>query len=55
MSGIKNSFKLHAKNIIRAVLLLAAILLLAAGISDNGFTDVRNKAARICYECIGIG
>lgn len=36
-------------------LLIAALLLLLAGINQNGFAQVRNKAIRICYECIGIG
>ena len=35
--------------------LIAAVLLLLAGINQNGFAQVRNKAIRICYECIGIG
>lgn len=39
----------------RAVLILAAAALILAGLSQNGFKDVKNKAARICYECIGIG
>ncbi|MBQ4058604.1 MAG: thioredoxin [Lachnospiraceae bacterium] len=43
------------KNIIQKGLLVAAILLLFMGIHENGFKDMRNKAIRICYECIGIG
>lgn len=39
----------------RVILLIAACALIAAGASQNGFKDVKNKAARICYECIGIG
>lgn len=39
----------------RAVLLLAAVALILAGVSQKGFKDVKNKAAHICYECIGIG
>lgn len=39
----------------RAILLIAACALIAAGAFQNGFKDVKNKAARICYECIGIG
>lgn len=43
------------RNIIQKGLLLIAILLLFVGIHENGFKDIRNKAIRICYECIGIG
>lgn len=39
----------------RVILLIAAYALIAAGASQNGFKDVKNKAVRICYECIGIG
>ncbi len=39
----------------RVLILIAACALIAAGASQNGFKDVKNKAARICYECIGIG
>lgn len=40
---------------IRGVILIAGIILLVLGIFQNGQTDIRNKAIRICYECIGIG
>ena len=30
-------------------------VLLILGIFQNGPADIRNKAVRICYECIGIG
>ena len=43
------------KDIFQKVLLVAAILLLLIGIHENGFQDIKNKAIRICYECIGIG
>ncbi len=36
-------------------LLIAGIILILIGIRQNGFQDIRNKAIRICYECIGIG
>lgn len=42
-------------NRIRKCLLFAAVLLLILGVSQNGPADVKNKAVRICYECIGIG
>lgn len=43
------------RNIIRKGLLILAVLLLSMGILEGGFSDIRNKAIRICYECIGIG
>lgn len=39
----------------RKGLLIAALVLILIGLSQNGFQDIRNKAIRICYECIGIG
>ena len=42
-------------NFERVILILAAVALIFTGISQKGFKDVKNKAARICYECIGIG
>ncbi|MCI8859307.1 MAG: hypothetical protein HFI71_07255 [Lachnospiraceae bacterium] len=39
----------------RKGILIAAIVLILAGLCENGFRDIRNKAIRICYECIGIG
>ena len=50
----RQSAMLSAKYI-RGVILIAGIILLILGISQNGQTDIRNKAIRICYECIGIG
>jgi len=43
------------RNTIQKGLLIAAVLLILVGIHENGFRDIRNKAIRICYECIGIG
>ena len=40
---------------IRIVAVILAIGLIVAGSFDGGYTDVKNKAIRICYECIGIG
>ncbi len=40
---------------IRTVILVSAVVLLILGIVQNGHLDVKNKAVRICYECIGIG
>ena len=39
----------------RKGLLITAIVLILIGMSKGGFRDVKNKAIRICYECIGIG
>ena len=58
---IKNKEKFAKKvsamktKIARGSLLVAAVVLLILGIVQNGHVDVRNKAIRICYECIGIG
>lgn len=41
--------------IIRKGILITAIVLILIGLNRNGFNDIRNKAIRICYECIGIG
>lgn len=43
------------KDIFQKGLLVAALLLLLIGMHENGFQDIKNKAIRICYECIGIG
>ena len=43
------------RNIIRKGILVAAIILVLVGLNQNGFRDIKNKAVRICYECIGIG
>ena len=43
------------KKIMAGVLIAAAIALIVTGVLDGGARDVLNKAARICYECIGIG
>ena len=41
--------------LLQLILLLAATGFLVAGVLTGGFSDVRNKASLICYECIGIG
>ena len=45
--------KRHKIQYFKKGILIAAIVL--AGLCENGFRDIRNKAIRICYECIGIG
>ncbi|MCM1181594.1 MAG: hypothetical protein NC347_15170 [Clostridium sp.] len=39
----------------RKGIFIAAIILIFIGLKQNGFHDMKNKAIRICYECIGIG
>ena len=39
----------------RALLLIAAALMIAAGIANGGLRDVLYKAKNICTECIGLG
>lgn len=45
----------YMKKIIRRGLLITAIVFIFIGLNQNGFNDMKNKAIRICYECIGIG
>ena len=44
-----------ARNITRAALYAAAVILLAAGMLNGGMRDVLVKAINICTECIGLG
>lgn len=46
---------LFSTRIARGILLITAVALLVFGLLQGGHRDVRNKAVRICYECIGIG
>lgn len=41
--------------VFRAVILVAAVLLIVLGILNGGIDDVLGKAALICTECIGLG
>ena len=43
------------KSFVKKGVLVAAVMLILLGISQNDFRDVKNKAIRICYEGIGIG
>ena len=40
---------------VRRVLILAAALLITAGVINGSARDVFYKAVRICTECIGLG
>ena len=46
---------LGRKLIIRIILLATGATLILAGLSNGGFKDVKTKATKICYECMGIG
>jgi hypothetical protein len=46
---------MNRKTVIRAVLCIAAVLLIVFGILNGGARDVLAKAVKICSECIGIG
>ena len=41
--------------ITRIVLLALTVFLLWYGLSNGGWDDLKSKAIRVCYECIGIG
>lgn len=40
---------------LRTALLIAAVVLIAAGVFNGSARDVFGKAVRICTECIGLG
>lgn len=54
-TGGEDLGKPAAKTVLRIVLVVLIIAFLALGLSSNGFQDVKNKAIRICLECMGIG
>ena len=43
------------KLIIRAIVVIAAVLMIAVGINAGGYRDVLGRAVIICLECVGIG
>lgn len=45
----------RGKNILRSVIVCAAVLLILLGITNGGLWDVLVKAINICTECIGLG
>lgn len=60
-SGLKPVMGGRVKNrasggkIVQMVLLIAAIVLIAAGIFNGSAGDVFGKAVKICTECVGLG
>ena len=46
---------MKARNIARAALYAAAVVMLVAGVLNGGMRDVLVKAVNICTECIGLG
>jgi hypothetical protein len=41
--------------ILAGAVLVIALVLIALGVANGDALDVYRKAARICFECIGIG
>lgn len=41
--------------VVRAVLIVVAVVLIGLGIANGGMRDVLGKAIKICTECIGLG
>ena len=37
------------------IILIISVIMIIAGIADNGYREVFSKAVMICMECIGIG
>ena len=45
----------RASRLLRAALLVLAIVLIAAGVFNGSARDVFGKAVKICTECVGLG
>lgn len=43
------------KLVAKIIILILAAALLTVGLKTGGFKDVKNRAAMVCFECIGIG
>ena len=43
------------KLVAKIIMLIIAAALLTVGLKNGGFKDVKNRAAMVCFECIGIG
>lgn len=46
---------LRKKELVRRIILLAAVVFIIAGIFNGSMNDVFVKASKICTECIGLG
>lgn len=51
----EDSIQGGALNVIRGVIVAAALLFIIAGILNGSMQDVLIKATKICTECIGLG
>ena len=51
----KNVQQKAQQKTLRMILLIAAVILIAAGVYNGSATDVFGKAIKICTECVGIG
>lgn len=40
---------------LQIAMMALAVILIFAGLNNNGFHDLMSKAIRLCYECMGIG
>ncbi|MCR4617303.1 MAG: hypothetical protein K5669_03820 [Lachnospiraceae bacterium] len=47
--------KKKVKILIFSLIFALAIVFVVYGLKNDGFRDVKNKAVRICTECIGLG
>ena len=55
VQGGKTENRARGGAIVRTVLLIAAIVLIIAGLFNGSARDVFSKAVRICTECVGLG
>ena len=53
----KEKTKPQARNVrlLRAALLILALVLIIAGVFNGSARDVFGKAVKICTECVGLG
>lgn len=49
------SEKTTGRNVIRVIIVAAAVALIVLGVMNGGMFDVLVKAINICTECIGLG